>query len=63
MSKFQNSSAQFLIAEFSAVQNRIASFEQIKSSRVNFFLLIVGATAAGLAAIMQVQAVMDNYLT
>lgn len=52
----------FLLAEFSAVQDRIKSYEEIKSQRVNFFLLIVGAVAAGIMTGLQAEIVQSNLL-
>lgn len=45
--------AQFLLAEYNSIQNRISGFEEIKTSRVNFFLLIVAAAIAGLPSLFQ----------
>jgi hypothetical protein len=47
----KNSSNDFLIAEFNAIQQRAIGFEEIKSARINFFLIIVAATIAGLASL------------
>jgi hypothetical protein len=44
-------SKDFLIAEFNAIQERAIGFEEIKSGRINFFLIIVAATVAGLASL------------
>jgi hypothetical protein len=44
-------SVNFLIAEFNALQQRATTLEQVKSSQLNFFLLVVAATAAGLASL------------
>ncbi len=41
------SSKEFLLAEFNALQQRATQLEQIKSSAINFFLLIVAATVTG----------------
>ena len=38
--------SQFLLAEFNSLQDRARSYEEIKSSRVNFFLLVVAAAGA-----------------
>ncbi len=43
-------SAQFLIAEYNALQARAINLEEIKSGRLNFFLLIAGAIVAALSA-------------
>lgn len=45
-------SSDFLLAEFSALQERVANYEEIKSSRVNFFLVVVAAVAAGLPTLL-----------
>ena len=39
-------SAQYLLAEMQTINEKATLYEQIKSNRVNFFLLIVGATGA-----------------
>jgi hypothetical protein len=46
-------SSDFLLAEFSALQERVANYEEIKSSRVNFFLVVVAAVAAGLPTLLE----------
>jgi hypothetical protein len=46
--------SQFLITEYNALQSRAQSFEQIKSSRLNFFLIVVAAVWAGLASMARV---------
>ncbi|KAA0231153.1 hypothetical protein EDS67_03635 [candidate division KSB1 bacterium] len=60
MAKKANITAQFLVTDYACLQERVKTFEEIKSARVNFFLLIVGAVGAGISAAMQVQAVRDN---
>jgi hypothetical protein len=45
-SKSPDIAAQFLIAEFTALQERAKNFEEIKASRVNFYLLVVAAAGA-----------------
>ena len=44
-------SSEFLIHEFNALQSRALNLEGIKSSRVNFFLLIVAAAIAGISTV------------
>jgi hypothetical protein len=46
-----NTSKDFLIAEFNAIQDRAIGMEEIKSGRINFFLIIVAATVAGLSSL------------
>lgn len=41
-------SADFLIAEFTAIQDRAINLEKIGSTRVNFFLITTGAIIAGI---------------
>jgi hypothetical protein len=43
--------AEFLLAEFNAIQQRAIQIEQSKSSSVNFYLVIVAATIAGVPGI------------
>ncbi|NUO79168.1 hypothetical protein HUU05_03755 [candidate division KSB1 bacterium] len=45
-SKSPEITAQFLIAEFNALQERAKNFEEIKANRVNFYLLVVAAIGA-----------------
>lgn len=40
-----------MLAEFAALQERVAGYEEIKSSRVNFFLIVVAAFVAGLPSV------------
>jgi hypothetical protein len=44
--------AEFLLAEFNAIQQRAVQIEQSKSSSVNFYLVIVAATIAGVPGIL-----------
>ena len=44
--------AEFLLAEFNAIQQRAIQIEQSKSSSVNFYLVIVAATIAGVPGIL-----------
>lgn len=44
----------FLLAEFNNLQQRATQLEQLKSSSVNFFLLIVAAVATGVPTITSV---------
>lgn len=44
-------SSEFLLTEFNALQQRAISLEEVKSSRVNFFLIVVAATIAGFSGI------------
>ena len=46
-----NTSNDFLIAEFNALQDRAIGFEEIKSGRINFFMIIFAATVAGLSSL------------
>jgi hypothetical protein len=48
MNEGKNLAAEFLIAEFNALQQRAAQIEQSKSNSVNFYLVIVAATLAGM---------------
>jgi hypothetical protein len=45
--------AGFLIAEFNVLNERAKAYEEIKSSRVNFFLLVVAAAGAIFSALSQ----------
>ena len=45
-------SVEFMLAEFNAVQTNIVRLEGIKSSRVNFFLVIVAASIAGISGLL-----------
>jgi hypothetical protein len=54
--------AQFLIAEFNALQERAKNFEEIKASRVNFFLLVVAAAGAVCSAAAQINLFQQYYL-
>jgi len=42
-------SAEFLVAEFSALQDQVIRLEEAKSNRVNFFLIVVAAVTAGVS--------------
>jgi hypothetical protein len=44
--------AEFLLAEFNAIQQRAIQIEQSKSSSINFYLVIVAATIAGVPGIL-----------
>ena len=44
-------STEFLIHEFNALQSRALNLESIKSSRINFFLIIVVAVTAGVSTV------------
>jgi hypothetical protein len=44
-----DSIADFLIAEYNALQDRAISLQQTRSTRVNFFLVVVAAVVAGSA--------------
>lgn len=46
-------SAQYLLAEMQTINEKATLYEQIKSNRVNFFLLIVGATGASFSFLSQ----------
>ncbi|MBP7963004.1 MAG: hypothetical protein KBG20_12945 [Caldilineaceae bacterium] len=43
----------FLIAEFNALQERALEYERLKSARVNFYLLLIGATIAVMPTMVQ----------
>jgi hypothetical protein len=45
-------SAEFLISEYEAIQSRALGFEQNKSNRVNFLLIVVAALMASLGQII-----------
>jgi hypothetical protein len=62
MNKNQSSDhiVQFLIAEFNAMYASAKEYEEIKSSRVNFFLLVVAAVVAGFSAATQLVVVKTN---
>ncbi|MCI5113373.1 MAG: hypothetical protein D3921_10320 [Candidatus Electrothrix sp. AW1] len=45
--------AQFLIAEYTSLQQRANSYEEIKSKRVNFFLVIIAAVWASFSAFVE----------
>lgn len=47
----KSSTHDFLLAEFNNLQQRAAQLEQLKSSSINFFLLIVAAVATGIPAL------------
>jgi len=53
-SKNPDTVAQFLIAEFNALQERAKNFEEIKASRVNFYLLVVAAAGAVFSTATQI---------
>lgn len=61
-SKNTEIAAQFLIAEFNALQERAKNFEEIKASRVNFFLLIVAAVGAIISAVDQIRVLQQYFL-
>jgi hypothetical protein len=44
-------SVEFLIAEFNALQSHVTRLEEAKSNRVNFFLIVVAAAAAGISGL------------
>jgi len=46
----EKSATEFLLAEFNSLQERAAQLEDIKSSRINFFLVIVAAVFAGVTS-------------
>jgi hypothetical protein len=47
-------SVEFLIAEFTALQSQVTRLEEAKSSRVNFFLIVVAAAAASISGLADV---------
>jgi len=61
-SKNTEIAAQFLIAEFNALQERAKNFEEIKANRVNFFLLIVAAVGAIISAADQIKVLQQYFL-
>jgi len=44
----------FLLAEFNTLQERATNLEQVKSTQVNFFLIVVAAIIAGLSGLSSV---------
>ena len=42
----------FLLSEFNALQQRVLELERIKSSRINFFLIVFAASIAGLSGLV-----------
>jgi len=52
--------SQFLLAEFNSLQERARSYELIKSSRVNFFLVIVAAVGGIFTTISKMK-VVESY--
>ena len=52
--------AQFLLAEYTSISEKVNRVDQIISSRVNFFLITVGAVAAGITTAMNNDVVRDN---
>lgn len=54
---------EFMIAEYNALQARALAFEQIKSSRINFFLIIVGASIAGYSGLSNIEGFIFDYPT
>ena len=56
-----NLSADFLIAEFNAIQERAMGLEEIKSGRINFFLIIVAAIIAGISGLTNAAIVQQSY--
>lgn len=49
-----NIGAEFLLAEFNAIQQRAIQIEQSKASNINFYLVIVAATIAGVPGIIRI---------
>lgn len=49
--ELKGTSVEYMIAEFNALQGSVARLEETKSSRVNFYLLIVAALLAGLSGV------------
>lgn len=47
----------FLLSEFDALQERAIGLEGIKSSRVNFFLIVAAATIAGVSGLADVKSI------
>jgi hypothetical protein len=54
--------AGFLLAEFNALVDRARDSDQIAAARINFFLIVVGATAAGVAAATELRPSLTGYL-
>ncbi|MBI5053927.1 MAG: hypothetical protein HZB52_11780 [Chloroflexi bacterium] len=50
----EKSATEFLLAEFNSLQDRANQLEELKSSRINFFLVIVAAALAGLTSFIGV---------
>lgn len=57
MSNIENKqmTVEFMLAEFNAIQTSIVKLEEIKSGRVNFFLIIVAASIAGISGLFNNQ--------
>jgi len=49
--KDETRSADFLLAEFDALQKRVISLEQVKANRINYFMILTSAVVAGVAAL------------
>lgn len=62
-SKSPEVTAQFLIAEFNALQERAKNFEEIKANRVNFYLLVVAAVGAVFSTATQALDVFQKYFS
>ena len=60
--KKQELIARFLLAEFNSLVDRARDCDQLSASRINFFLIIVGALAAGLGAASELKLSMPVYL-
>jgi hypothetical protein len=54
--------AGFLLAEFNSLVDRARDFDQMNSSRTNFFLIIVAAVGAGLGGATGLQLSASNYV-
>lgn len=54
--KVDEHAVSFLIAEFTALQERARHYEDLKSAKINYFLVLVAATLAGLFGFASSQA-------
>ncbi|MBN2285186.1 MAG: hypothetical protein JXI43_01965 [Tissierellales bacterium] len=52
--------AQYFLAELNLLENRATRFEENKSNRINFFILLFGITLAGVTSGMQSEVVREN---
>lgn len=52
--KQNEQSAEFMIAEFNAIHDRVIGLEQVKANRINFFIILTSAIIAGGASLFDV---------